>query len=37
VAGKYYLPQAGAFLIYVVMIIMLLARPNGIIPRKGLA
>ena len=37
VAGKYYLPEAGAFLIYVVMIIMLLARPNGIIPRKGLA
>jgi branched-chain amino acid transport system permease protein len=37
VAGKYYLPQAGAFLIYVVMIVMLLARPNGIIPRKGLA
>ncbi len=34
VAGKYYLPEAGAFLIYVVMIIMLLARPNGIIPRK---
>ena len=37
VAGKYYLPQAGAFLIYVVMIVMLLLRPNGIIPRKGLA
>jgi len=37
VAGKYYLPQAGAFLIYVVMIAMLLLRPNGIIPRKGLA
>ena len=37
VAGKYYLPQAGAFLVYVVMIVMLLARPNGIIPRKGLA
>ena len=36
-AGKYYLPEAGAFLIYVVMIVMLLARPNGIIPRKGLA
>jgi branched-chain amino acid transport system permease protein len=35
-AGKYYLPEAGAFLIYVVMIVMLLFRPNGIIPRKGL-
>jgi len=37
VAGKYYLPQAGAFLIYLVMIVMLLLRPNGIIARKGLA
>lgn len=37
VAGKYYLPEAGAFLIYVVMIVMLLARPHGIIARKGLA
>ena len=37
VAGKYYLPEAGAFLIYVVMILMLLVRPNGIVPRKGLA
>lgn len=37
IAGKYYWPEAGAFLIYVVMIVMLLLRPNGIIPRKGLA
>lgn len=37
VAGKYYLPQAGAFLVYVFMIVMLLLRPNGIVPRKGLA
>ena len=37
VAGKYYLPEAGAFLIYVFMIDMLLLRPNGIVPRKGLA
>jgi branched-chain amino acid transport system permease protein len=36
VAGKYYLPEAGAFLIYVVMIVMLLLRPNGIIARKGI-
>ncbi len=36
-AGKYYLPEAGAFLIYVFMIVMLLLRPNGIVPRKGLA
>lgn len=37
VAGKYYLPEAGAFLIYVFMIVMLLLRPNGIVPRKGIA
>ena len=36
-AGKYYWPEAGAFLIYVVMIVMLLLRPHGIIPRKGIA
>lgn len=36
-AGKYYLPEAGAFLIYVVMIVMLLLRPNGIVAKKGLA
>lgn len=36
VAGKYYLPETGAFLIYVVMVGMLLVRPNGLIPRKGL-
>ncbi|OUL99807.1 branched-chain amino acid ABC transporter permease [Variovorax sp. JS1663] len=37
VAGKYYLPGAGAFLVYVVMVAMLLMRPHGLIPRKGLA
>ncbi|WP_028997775.1 branched-chain amino acid ABC transporter permease [Azohydromonas australica] len=37
VAGKYYLPEAGAFLVYVFMIAMLLLRPNGIVARKGLA
>lgn len=37
VAGKYYLPEAGAFLVYVFMIAMLLLRPHGIVPRKGLA
>jgi branched-chain amino acid transport system permease protein len=35
VAGKYYLPEAGAFLIYLAMILMLLVRPNGIVVRKG--
>ncbi|KQP49371.1 branched-chain amino acid ABC transporter permease [Pseudorhodoferax sp. Leaf274] len=37
VAGKYYLPEAGAFLVYVFMIGMLLLRPNGIVPKKGIA
>jgi branched-chain amino acid transport system permease protein len=37
VAGKYYMPEVGAFLIYLVMIVMLLLRPHGIVPRKGLA
>jgi branched-chain amino acid transport system permease protein len=37
VAGKYYLPSAGAFLVYVVMVLTLLVRPHGLIPRKGLA
>ncbi len=36
VAGKYYLPEAGAFLIYVFMVVTLLLRPHGLIPRKGL-
>jgi branched-chain amino acid transport system permease protein len=36
VAGKYYLPEAGAFLIYVFMVVSLLIRPHGLIPRKGL-
>lgn len=31
VAGKYYLPQMGAFLIYLVMIVALVARPHGLI------
>ncbi|MBO9642666.1 MAG: branched-chain amino acid ABC transporter permease [Pseudacidovorax sp.] len=35
VAGKYYLPQTGAFLIYGVMIVMLLLRPHGLVVRKG--
>jgi branched-chain amino acid transport system permease protein len=37
VAGKYYLPEAGAFLIYVFMIVMLVFRPHGIVPRKGVS
>lgn len=35
VAGKYYLPQFGAFLIYVLMIVVLLWRPQGLFARAG--
>jgi branched-chain amino acid transport system permease protein len=30
VAGKYYLPDLGAFVIYSVMIVALLLRPRGL-------
>ncbi|MBS7543444.1 branched-chain amino acid ABC transporter permease [Ancylobacter oerskovii] len=30
VAGKYYVPEAGAFLIYALMIVVLLFRPQGL-------
>lgn len=36
VTGKYYLPETGAFLVYLIMIIGLLLRPNGLVPRRGL-
>ncbi len=36
VAGKYYFPELGAFLIYVFMVLVLLVRPNGLIPKRGL-
>lgn len=35
VAGKYYLPDAGAFIIYAVMILVLIVRPNGLFSREG--
>jgi len=35
VAGKYYLPQFGAFIIYVLMIVVLLWRPQGLFVRAG--
>jgi branched-chain amino acid transport system permease protein len=34
VAGKYYVPQIGAFLIYTVMVVMLIIRPQGIFGKK---
>ena len=33
VAGKYYLPTVGAFVIYSVMIVLLVWRPNGLFAR----
>lgn len=35
VAGKYYVPQVGAFIIYFVMVAMLLAFPRGVLGRRG--
>jgi branched-chain amino acid transport system permease protein len=33
-AGKYYVPQVGAFLIYLVMVILLMWRPAGLFGRR---
>ena len=33
VAGKYYVPQFGAFIIYCVMIVVLMVRPQGLFAR----
>ncbi|MFD2181586.1 branched-chain amino acid ABC transporter permease [Rhodoplanes azumiensis] len=35
VAGKYYVPQLGAFVIYTIMIVVLILRPQGLFVRKG--
>lgn len=35
VAGKYYVPQLGAFIIYAVMILVLILRPHGLFSREG--
>jgi len=35
VAGKYYVPAIGPFVIYGLMIIMLIARPSGLFARGG--
>jgi branched-chain amino acid transport system permease protein len=34
VAGKYYAPELGAFLIYLVMVVVLMWRPAGLIGRR---
>ena len=35
VAGKYYVPQIGSFVIYVVMVVMLLLFPRGLVGRRA--
>jgi branched-chain amino acid transport system permease protein len=35
IAGKYYIPELGAFLIYLVMIVVLMWRPAGLFGRRG--
>ena len=34
IAGKYYVPQIGAFVIYAMMVILLVLRPQGLIGRR---
>jgi branched-chain amino acid transport system permease protein len=35
VAGKYYMPTLGAFVIYTIMIVVLILRPQGLFSRGG--
>jgi branched-chain amino acid transport system permease protein len=35
VAGKYYVPKFGAFVIYTIMIVMLILRPQGLFARAA--
>jgi branched-chain amino acid transport system permease protein len=35
VAGKYYIPQVGAFIIYAAMVVLLLAFPAGLLGRRA--
>lgn len=35
VMGKYYVPQIGAFVIYAVMVVMLIYRPQGLFGRRA--
>ena len=37
VAGKYYIPKLGAFIVFVLMIAILLWRPQGLFTRQGKA
>ena len=35
VAGKYYLPKLGSFIVYTLMIVVLMVRPQGLFARAG--
>ena len=35
VAGKYYVPKLGAFVIYTIMIVVLIWRPQGLFTRSA--
>ncbi|TFZ06297.1 branched-chain amino acid ABC transporter permease [Ramlibacter henchirensis] len=35
VAGKYYIPKMGAFIVYLLMIVILIWRPQGLFVRQG--
>ena len=35
VAGKYYMPALGAFVIYTIMIVVLILRPQGLFARSA--
>ena len=35
VAGKYYIPKLGAFIVYTLMIVILVWRPQGLFVRQG--
>ncbi len=35
VAGKYYMPKLGGFIVYSLMIMILILRPQGLFVRRG--
>jgi len=35
VAGKYYVPKLGAFIVYTLMLVILIWRPQGLFVRQG--
>ena len=35
VAGKYYIPEFGSFMIYTIMVVILVIRPQGLFATRG--